>query len=73
MQYIIQILAAILIGVAFGALLGPRNNLLVISSIIAIALGVATFVTISWVPLAIGTAVFLVVQPMQREAPSSRA
>jgi hypothetical protein len=73
MHYIIQILAAILIGVAFGALLEPRNNLIVISSILAIALGVVTFFTLSWVPLAIGTAVFVVVQCLPRERSTARA
>ncbi|MBB5216032.1 hypothetical protein [Parapusillimonas granuli] len=65
MHYIIQILAAILVGTAIGAILGPRSNVLFIGSIIAVALGLAAIVTASWVLLAIGTAVFLVVQGMR--------
>jgi len=73
MHYVIQVLAAILIGTAFGAVLGLRNNVLLIGSLAAIALGAVTIFTISWVPLAIGTAIFLVVQGMQRDPVSSRA
>jgi predicted membrane protein len=67
MQHVIQILAAILIGTAFGAVLSRRNNLLLVSSLIAIALGIATMFTISWVPLAAGTVIFMIAQSMQRD------
>ncbi|WP_442596086.1 hypothetical protein ACSBPU_04830 [Parapusillimonas sp. JC17] len=66
MHYIIQILAAILVGTAIGAILGPRNKVLFVGSAVAIALGLVAIFTASWVMLAIGTAVFLVVQGMQR-------
>ncbi|NYT79944.1 hypothetical protein H0A70_00290 [Alcaligenaceae bacterium] len=66
MHYIIQILAAILVGTAIGAILGPRNKVLFVGSAVAIALGLVAIFTVSWVVLAIGTAVFLVVQGMQR-------
>jgi hypothetical protein len=45
----------------------------VVGSIVSIALAVVTFFTASWIPLAIGAAVFVVVQPMHREPSSSRA
>lgn len=67
MHYIIQILAAILIGTSIGAVLGPRNTILFFGSLVAIALGLVTLVIGSWVPLAVGTVVFLVVQGMQRD------
>lgn len=69
MQHVIQILAAILIGTAFGAMLSRRNQLLTISSLAAIALGILTIVMNSWIPMAIGAAVFLVAQSMQRDSP----
>ncbi|MDS1140166.1 hypothetical protein RE432_06930 [Pusillimonas sp. SM2304] len=72
MHYIIQLLAAILIGTAIGAVLGPRNKALFAGSLVAIALGLVSLVTASWIPLAIGTAVFLVVQGMQRDNYPSR-
>lgn len=72
MYHITLILAAILIGTAFGAVLGPRNNFIFVSSLVAIVLGVATLVTASWVLLAIGTAVLLVSQAMQRDTNHSR-
>ena len=71
MHYVINVLAAILIGTAIGAVLAPRNNVLFIASLIAIALGIVTLFTASWVPLVIGTAIFLVAQAMQRDTPSS--
>ncbi|NYT63801.1 hypothetical protein H0A66_15895 [Alcaligenaceae bacterium] len=67
MHYIIQILAAILTGTAIGAILGQRNTFLLIGSIIAIALGVYTIATASWVPLVVGTAIFLLAQATQRD------
>ncbi|HEY9571688.1 MAG TPA: hypothetical protein VIR76_01045 [Pusillimonas sp.] len=68
MHYIILLLAAILVGTAIGALLAPRNKSLFIGSLAAIALGVATFVTGSWISLAIGTAIFLAAQATQRDS-----
>lgn len=73
MHYVIQVLAAILVGTSLGAILGPRNNLLLIGSLVAIALGVFAIVTASWIPLAIGTVVCLATQAMQRDTPSSQA
>lgn len=59
MLYIIQILAAIQIGIAVGVLLGPRHALRLGSSAIAIALSLVAIFTGSWVYLAVGTAIFL--------------
>ena len=73
MYYVILLLASILVGTAFGAIFGPRNQVLFVGSLIAIALGIATLVTGSWVLLAIGTAVFLVVQGVQRDPKPARA
>lgn len=65
MHYIIQILSAILIGIALGAIFGPRNNALLIGSAVAAVLGLIAIVTTSWIILAIGVAVFLLAQGMQ--------
>lgn len=73
MHYIIQILAAMLIGTAIGAMLGPRNNALFFGSIITIVLGVVTIVMPSWWPLSAATVVFLIVQGMQRAPSPARA
>lgn len=73
MHYIIQILAAILMGTAIGAMMGSRNKALLVGSAAAIALGVVTLFVPSWWPLGIGTAIFLVVQSMQRDPVVSRA
>lgn len=67
MVYVFQLLAAILIGTSIGAVLSPRNNILLFGSVIAIALGVVTLIIGSWVALAIGTAVFLASQATQRD------
>lgn len=71
MDYIIQILGAILIGTSVGALLGPRTTVLLIGAVIAIALGIATIVTITWLPLTLGAIVFFIAQAMQRDQPAS--
>lgn len=73
MYYVINLLAAMLIGTAIGAALGPRNNFVLFSALVTIALGAATIVFASWVPLAIGTAVLLVAQSMRRSAHPARA
>jgi len=73
MHYIIQLLAAILIGTAVGAVLSQRTQALLVGSVIAILLGVVALVTASWIPLAVGVAVFLVVQGLQRDNYSTRA
>ncbi|HUH40784.1 MAG TPA: hypothetical protein VL024_07920 [Castellaniella sp.] len=70
MIYIYQILAAIMIGTAIGAMMTRRNNALFIGSAVAIALGVVTMFVPSWLPLAIGAAVFLATQFMQRDVPA---
>lgn len=59
MLYVIQVLAAIQIGVAVGVLLGPRHTARLGASAIAILLAIVTIVTGSWVYLALGTAIFL--------------
>lgn len=67
MQYIYQILAAILIGLSVGALLSKRNTTLMVGSLAGIALGAVAMFFPSWLPLAIGAAVFLATQFMQRD------
>lgn len=67
MDYIIQILGAILIGTSIGTLLGPRNTVLFIGTLIAIALGLATIITITWLPLALGAIVFVIAHALQRD------
>ena len=59
MVYVIQVLSAILIGLAIGAVLGPRTPIRLASSAAAVALGLVTIVTGAWIFLAIGTAIFL--------------
>jgi len=71
--YVILTLAAILMGTAVGALLGPRNKVLFLGSLITIALCIVTFVTGAWLPLAIGAAVSVVMHSMQRETAVTRA
>lgn len=71
MDYITQILGAILIGTAVGTLLGPRNNVLLIGTLIAIVLGIATIITITWLPLALGAIVFVIAHAMQRDKRTS--
>ncbi|RTZ47603.1 hypothetical protein EKL30_00935 [Candidimonas sp. SYP-B2681] len=73
MEYVIQVLSAILVGTAIGAVLGPRSRSLFIGSVAAIALGAVSIFTASWVMLAIGTAIFLAAQSMQRESYPARA
>jgi len=73
MLYIYNVLAAILIGTAIGAVLGQRNSLARITCLVAVVLGAVTFFIDSWIPLAIGTVVFLIGQGMQRNASSARA
>jgi hypothetical protein len=73
MHYIIQLLAAILVGTAIGALLAPRTRSLFMGSIITIVVGVASFIMISWPLLAVGTAIFVAVQCVQREKHLARA
>lgn len=73
MYYVILTLAAILMGTAVGALLGPRNKALFLGSLITVALCIVTFVTGSWVPLAIGAAVSIAVHSVQRDTEVSRA
>lgn len=71
MDYIVQILGAILIGTSVGTLLSPRNTVLLIGSVIAIALGIATIITITWLPLTVGAIVFVIAHAMQRDKPVS--
>lgn len=67
MQYIYQILAVILIGISVGAVLSRRNLLLTAGSLVAVALGIVTLFAPSWLPLAIGVAVYLLAQVTQRD------
>ncbi|NYT25668.1 hypothetical protein H0A73_18910 [Alcaligenaceae bacterium] len=72
MQYVIQVLSAILIGLAIGVILGPRYPVRFIGSLIAIALSLIALFTTAWVYLAAGTIVFLVVLAIPAGASSSR-
>lgn len=72
MQYVIQVLSAILIGVALGAILGPRHAVRSIGSAIAVALGLVALFTANWVLLLAGTVVFLVVFALPGGTPASR-
>ena len=73
MLYVIQILAAILIGLSVGALLGPRQGARMVGAIIGIATGLVTIFTGSWVILAIGTAIYLITMAMVKDPAVSRA
>ena len=65
MLYVIQILAAIQIGIAIGVILGPRHTVRLGGSAIAIVLALIAIFTGSWVYLAIGTALFLLTMGMR--------
>ena len=74
MQYVYNVLAAILIGLALGAALGQPTSSARITGVIAIVLAVlAFFFSPSWIPLAVGVAVFLVGQAMQGDRRVSRS
>jgi len=68
MLYVFNVLAAILVGTAIGAALGQRNSFARITCLIAVVLGAVTFFIDSWVPLAVGTAIFLVGQGVRGTA-----
>lgn len=68
MQYVYNLLAVILIGLAIGSVLGQHTSSTRIASIIAIVLGaLAFFFSPSWMPLAAGAAVFLLGQGLHRD------
>ena len=73
MLYVIQVLAAILIGTAIGAAINPRNTVLRISSLIAAALGVVAVFMGSGLVLIVATVIFLGVQSLQRDPVPARA
>lgn len=73
MQYVIEVLSAILIGVAIGVVLGPRYPVRSVGALIATGLGLIAIVTTNWVFLAAGTAVFLVSLALPAGPASSRA
>src|SRR5690554_1579983 len=64
MLYVYNVLAAILIGLSIGAAVGQRNNAALVTGLIAVVLGAITFFMGSWIPLAVGTAIFLLGQGM---------
>lgn len=66
MIYIYNLLSAILIGLSIGAVIGQRNSAALVTGVIAIVLAVITIVTNMWILLAVGLAIFLVGQGMQR-------
>lgn len=66
MLYVYQVLAAILIGLSIGAIVVSRSHkALMLGSLVAIVLGVVTIAMGTWVPLAVGVAVFLVAVMVQ--------
>lgn len=67
MVYIVQILAAILVGISVASLINTRSTFVVIGSIIAIVLAVGTFMTKSWWILWAGTAAFIIGQMFHRD------
>ena len=73
MQYVIQVLAAILIGISIGVVLGPRYPVRFIGSLVAIALGLIAIFTSAWIYLAAGTVIFLVALGIPAATASSRS
>lgn len=71
MHYVIQIIAVMLIGTAVGTILGTRNTVLLIGTVAAIALGIATIITISWLPLALGFIALVGAHALQRDKVAS--
>ncbi len=67
MQYIIQILAAILFGISIAAIFGTRTTFVIIGAILAIAFAVATLFIPSWWVLWGGVACFMVGQLLHRD------
>lgn len=72
MQYVIQVLSAILIGVSIGVILGPRYPVRFLGSIAAIVLALIAIFTGAWVALAAGTVVFLAVVALPASPSRSR-
>lgn len=68
MQYVIQVLAAILIGVSIGVVLGPRHTVRYMGALAGIVLGLVAIFTTNWVYLAIGTAIFLTTLATREQA-----
>ncbi|MCB5362417.1 hypothetical protein H0484_01435 [Pusillimonas sp. CC-YST705] len=68
MYYVILTLAAILIGLSIGALASRHSKALMIGSLVAIALGIATLLTGSWHLVAIGAAIYLLTQLAPRDS-----
>lgn len=74
MYYIIQILAAMLIGISIAALTGQRTSFIMIGSVLAIAFGVAIIAAVpSWWVLWGGLACFVLGQLLHRESFSGSA
>ena len=67
MIYVYNLLSAILIGLSIGAAMGQRNSAALVTGVIAMVLAIVTIVTNMWIPLAVGVAVFLIGQGMQRD------
>ena len=73
MHYVIQIIAAILVGTSIGALLGRRTGSLVAGAGLSVVLGIVGLATASWIPVALGFVALIVAQAMQRDPQSSRS
>ncbi|HLU01041.1 MAG TPA: hypothetical protein VKZ70_15015 [Burkholderiaceae bacterium] len=69
MLYVIQVLAAIQIGLAVGVLLGPKHPARLGSSVLAIILALAAIFTGSWIYLAVATALFLLTMGLRHSRP----
>lgn len=67
MYYIIQLFAAILLGISIAAVLGRRNTLLTIASLVSAGCAIVVLVNGDWIPLVVGTAIFMAAQFMQRD------
>lgn len=73
MDYIVQILSAILIGVSVAAIFGTRTMFVIVGAIAAIALAIVTMVSLQWWVLWAGVACFIVGQLLHRDTFQSAA
>jgi len=67
MDYIVQILSAILIGISVSAIISTRTIFVIIGAIAAIVLAVGTIVSLNWWVLWAGVACFIVGQLLHRD------
>lgn len=67
MYYIIQILAAILIGISVAAIFGTRTVFVIVGALAAIAFAIITLMAPSWWVLWGGVACFMLGQLLHRD------